>query len=577
MVAKTRWWLLGILALVVAAMVGVAEPVKLRDRRDPETGQVQKPLRRAGPFRIYKPHLGLTLGLDLRGGMHLVLQAQNEGEFRYTFPALQGTLSQDKQDELYTQVVDALSLEKLAAPGQLPQDVKRVVTIDPADQAVVIRTRAGDITEVNRQAKVIEGLLAAKFGDVKEKGDPKLNEISLDSLQSVRTILENRVNASGVAEPVIQMQPNQHRIIVELPGVKDPERAQEMIQKTAVLELRMIPRQYAYDTHRPIEDQVNGRPVYSFTDMQGNTVPASKVVDESPVIVTGRDLKPNSSDVVTAPGRPVAVTFTFQGEARQKFADFTRSHVRYYLGIVLDGQLMMAPIIEEPITTGSGEIKGGFNGTEGMQQAKDLKILLNAGSLPFDLKYVENRTVSPELGADALRMSLIAGSIGMVAVLIFMVAYYRLPGVLADAALIIYCILLLGAIKLVGQVLTLPGILAVIISIGMAVDANIIIFERLKEEIRSGKTLRSAVDAAFKRAWTAILDSNVCSIGTGTVLYVFGTGAVKGFAVALIIGVAVSLFTAVTVTRLFMNIAVEEGLGRNVALFGVSPKELESA
>jgi preprotein translocase subunit SecD len=577
MVAKTRWWLLGILALVVVSVIGVTEPVKLRDRRNPETGQPQKPLRRAGPFRIYKPHFGLTLGLDLRGGMHLVLQAQNEGEFRYTFPALQGTLSQDKQDELYTQVVDALSLEKLAAPGQLPQDVKRVVTIDPADQAVVIRTRAGDMAEVNRQAKIIEGLLAAKFGNVKEKGDPKLNEISLDSLKSVRTILENRVNASGVAEPVIQMQPKQHRIIVELPGVKDPERAQEMIQKTAVLELRMIPRQYAYDTHRPIEDQVNGRPVYSFTDMQGNTVPASKVIDESPVIVTGRDLKPNSSDVVTAPGRPVAVTFTFQGGARQKFADFTRGHVRYYLGIVLDGQLMMAPVIEEPITTGKGEIKGGFNGTEGMQQARDLMILLNAGSLPFDLKYVENRTVSPELGADALRMSLIAGSIGMVAVLIFMVAYYRLPGLLADAALIIYCLLLLGAIKLVGQVLTLPGILAVIISIGMAVDANIIIFERLKEEIRSGKTLRSAVDAAFKRAWTAILDSNVCSIGTGIVLYIFGTGAVKGFAVALIIGVAVSLFTAVTVTRLFMNIAVEEGLGRNVALFGVSPKELERA
>jgi preprotein translocase subunit SecD len=575
MVAKTRWWLLGILALVVVSVIGVTEPVKLRDRRNPETGQPQKPLRRAGPFRIYKPHFGLTLGLDLRGGMHLVLQAQNEGEFRYTFPALQGAVSDEKANEIYTQAVDALPLDKLAAPGQLPQDVKREVTVDTTDKALVIRTRAEDQAEVNRQAGVIKALLAEKFGDVKEKDKPRLAKISAENLRSVKTILERRVNSYGVAEPVIQMQPGQNRIIVELPGVKDPERAKEMIQKTAVLQFRMIPRQYGYDTHRPLVETINGREVTTFTDMQGNSVDTAKVIDESPVIITGRDLRPNST-VTASPGHPVAVTFSFQGKARQVFAQFTRSHVRYYLAIVLDGQLISAPVIDEPIE-GDGIIRGGFNGQDGMARANDLSILLNAGALPYDLRYIQNRTVSPELGADALRMSLIAGSIGMVAVLIFMVAYYRLPGLLADAALIIYCLLLLGAIKLVGQVLTLPGILAVIISIGMAVDANIIIFERLKEEIRSGKTLRSAVDAAFKRAWTAILDSNVCSIGTGIVLYIFGTGAVKGFAVALIIGVAVSLFTAVTVTRLFMNIAVEEGLGRNVALFGVSPKELERA
>ncbi len=575
MVAKTRWWLLGILALVIVAVIGVTEPLKLRDRRDPETGQVQKPLRRAGPIRIYKPHLGLTLGLDLRGGMHLVLQAQNEGEFRYTFPALQGAVSGEKANEIYTQVVDALPLEKLAAPGQLPQDVKREVMVDATDNAVVIRTRADDQVEVNRQAGIIRSLLAAKFGDVKEKDKPQLAKVSAENLRSVKTILDRRVNSYGVAEPVIQMQPGRNRIIVELPGVKDPERAKEMIQKTAVLQFRMIPRQYGFDEHAPRVETINGREVTTFTDMQGNTVDTAKVIDEAPVIVTGRDLRPDS-EVKALPGQPVAVTFSFQGKARQIFADFTRSHVRYYLAIVLDNQLISAPVIKSPIE-GDGVIEGGFGGQEGMARAKDLSILLRAGALPYDLRYVENRTVSPELGADALRLSLIAGMVGMAAVLVFMVAYYRLPGLLADGALIIYCILLLGAIKLVGQVLTLPGILAVIISIGMAVDANIIIFERLKEEIRSGKTLRSAVDAAFKRAWTAILDSNVCSIGTGIVLYAFGTGAVKGFAVALIVGVAVSLFTAVTVTRLFMNIVVEEGLGRNVALFGVSPKELENA
>ncbi len=190
---------------------------------------------------------------------------------------------------------------------------------------------------------------------------------------------------------------------------------------------------------------------------------------------------------------------------------------------------------------------------------------------------IEERTVSAQLGKDALTKSLWAGLIGLGAVMVFMVLYYRLLGGLADVALAIYCILLMGAMKLLGQVLTLPGILAVILSIGMAVDANIIIFERLKEEIRTGKTMRSAVEAAFKRAWAAILDSNVCSIGTGLVLYWFGTGPIKGFAVALVIGVVVSLFTALTVTRLFLKMVIQTNLARNITLFGVAPSEVEGA
>jgi protein-export membrane protein SecD len=223
------------------------------------------------------------------------------------------------------------------------------------------------------------------------------------------------------------------------------------------------------------------------------------------------------------------------------------------------------------------QISGAFDDAEGLEEARRLKILLNAGALPLDLEYIEERTVSAQLGKDALMKSLWAGLIGLGAVMVFMVLYYRLLGGLADIALAIYCILLMGAMKLLGQVLTLPGILAVILSIGMAVDANIIIFERLKEEIRTGKTMRSAVDAAFKRAWAAILDSNVCSIGTGMVLYWFGTGPIKGFAVALVIGVLVSLFTAVTVTRLFLKIVIRTNLARNIALFGVAPSEVEGA
>jgi protein-export membrane protein SecD len=293
-------------------------------------------------------------------------------------------------------------------------------------------------------------------------------------------------------------------------------------------------------------------------------------------VATGRKLEPSYSRVVSVPGQPTAVTFKLKGDAAKAFEDFTRANVRAYLAVILDGQMISCPIIKSTIP-GEGVIEGGFDRVGGLEEARDLSILLNAGALPFDLEYVENRTISPELGEDALHKSLIAGLVGMALVLIFMVAYYRLPGLLADVALVMYCILLMGAIKMVNQVLTLPGILAVIISIGMAVDANIIIFERLKEEIRTGKTLRSAVEAAFKRAWTAILDSNVCSIGTGIVLFYFGTGPIKGFAVALIIGVAVSLFTAVTVTRLFVNMTIDSRAASNPALFGVSPTEVQRA
>jgi protein-export membrane protein SecD len=275
-------------------------------------------------------------------------------------------------------------------------------------------------------------------------------------------------------------------------------------------------------------------------------------------------------------GQPTQVTFELQGDAAKIFEEFTRAHVKHYLAVVLDGRLITAPVVRSTIRR-EGVIEGGFDKPGGLEEARDLSILLNAGALPFDLDYIENRTVSAQLGQDALQKSLYAGLIGLAAVLVFMVFYYRLPGLLADIALIIYVILLMGTIKLVNQVLTLPGILAVILSIGMAVDANIIIFERLKEEIRTGKTMRSAVEAAFKRAWAAILDSNVCSIGTGFVLFYFGTGPIKGFAVALIIGVAVSLFTAVTVTRLFVNLVMNTSLAQNVGLFGVSPREVGEA
>lgn len=562
--ARMRWWLFSVLALVAVSLIGVLEPVKLRDRTNPDTGEPATPLRQIGPFRFYRPHLGITLGLDLRGGTHLVLEAQREGFFEFSTAELTDQLPEEERNELYAEIVGLLPPQEIGTK-------KREVRLQ--GQHIVVRTRAEDEDDVERQGEAIEARLKERFSDL-EVRDEQLVAITRENLLSIEQIIQNRVDAYGVSEPLIQRK-HPNRLIVELPGIKDPEKAKDLIRKTAVLEFRHVPKKYAWGDRKPTISTVRGREVFTFTDPSGNETPTEQVIDESPVIVTGRDLRPNSSRVITQPGFPTAVRFELeQGPGRQEFEKFTRGHVRHYLAIILDGQMISCPIIKSAIP-GEGVIEGGFDQTEGLERARDLSILLNAGALPLELEYVENRTVSAQLGQDALVKSLWAGLIGLAAVLLFMVAYYRLPGLLADAALIVFCILLLGAIRLVNQVLTLPGILAVILSIGMAVDANIIIFERLKEEIRTGKTMRSAVEAAFKRAWAAILDSNVCSIGTGIVIYWFGTGPIKGFAVALIIGVAVSLFTAVTVTRLLVNLVLETGLSRNTALFGVAPSEVE--
>jgi protein-export membrane protein SecD len=565
MQARTRWWLVGVLLLVLASAVGVAEPVKLRDRRDPNTGRALRPLYRMGPFRFYKPHFGITLGLDLRGGSHLVLQAQGRAIYEFTAKRLTEAMSEDERTELFAQVAETLSPEAI---GTTKRDIQL------RSDRIVVETRLLPGTNIKQQSEKMKALLAVQFPDVEAKrAEPQ--EITNENLTSIEAIIDSRVNAYGVTEPVIQRQPPD-RLIVELPGIKDPEKAKQFIRQTAILELRQIPKKYAFgEDRRPEQSTVAGQLEFTFTDPTGKEVPTKQVIDESPVIVTGRDLKPNSR-VVSVAGRPTAVTFELQSDAAQTFETFTRGHVKHYLAIVLDGKMITCPVIRDTIRQ-HGEISGGFDQPGGLEEANELKILLNAGALPFDLEYIESRTVSAQLGQDALMKSLYAGLIGLVLVLVFMAGYYRLPGLLADAALLIYIVLLLGAIKLVGQVLTLPGILAVILSMGMAVDANVIIFERLKEEIRAGKMMRSAVEAAFTRAWTAILDSNVCSMGTGVVLFWFGTGPIKGFAVALIIGVAVSLFTAVTVTRLFMNMIVGISLADNVGLFGVSPRELERA
>ena len=296
----------------------------------------------------------------------------------------------------------------------------------------------------------------------------------------------------------------------------------------------------------------------------GKILTDAEALKSATLVVSGKDLKPDCKPTFDQGHKP-AVSFEMATpQATATFAALTGGHINWYLAIVLDNKIISAPTIKDRID-GAGIITG----SKSMDDAQDFATLLNGGALPTKVNILENRTVSATLGADSISLSLKAGLLGFAAVLIFMIAYYRLPGIMASLALVIYIFLSLAVLKLFGSTLTLPGIAGIIISVGMAVDANVIIFERLKEELRTQKPLETAIDVAFARAWTAILDSNVASLITGFVLYQLGTGTVKGFAITLLIGVLVSMFTAVTVTRLLMKLMIRSSAGHKLAWYGV--------
>lgn len=548
---KVKIWLSGIIALTIICFLVVFQPVKIKPRMNIDTKKPIVPVAELGPIKIYRPIPEITLGLDLRGGIHLVLQLRRPAIFEYEF-AQPIAATEEAKAEVRSKLSSLLPEEKLP---------KR--SFEVSSDRITIRTEANTKQEMGKQRKFIKSVIEKQFGRPSREKEPELMELKGDTLAQVFSIIETRVNKYGVSEAIIQRQPPD-QLIVELPGIKDPEEAMKMIQTTAQLEFRHIPKKYDV-----VGEHKDSREVVTFFDKEGNEVPQERVLDESPVILTGGDLEPKCYvDYSGQTGEPI-VAFSLKPRGSKTFASFTRTHVGEYLAIVLDREVISCPVIKTPITGGSGIIEGGFGGPGGVDRATNLSILLNAGALPVPVEVVENRTVSATLGKDSIVRSLWAGMVGMIAVLIFMVAYYRLPGLLADLALLIYCLIVLAVLWLFHATLTLPGIAGIIISIGMAVDANIIIFERLKEELHAQKTLKSAIEAGFNRAWAAILDSNLCSIITGIVLYWFGTGPIKGFAVTLLIGVTASMFTAVTITRLFMNITANTRAASNLRLFGV--------
>jgi preprotein translocase subunit SecD len=379
------------------------------------------------------------------------------------------------------------------------------------------------------------GLQALLEADV-----PADTPVTSEDLGNAKNILQNRANALGVSEVVMQTA-GDRRIVAEFPGVTNPEEVVAALKQTALLEFVDMGK-------TPVPEGTTIQ-----TDFGVANAPATSSTGETVyhTVMTGAGLQ--TASVTRDKTGQFAISFVLKSDSTKIFGDYTTSHQQQYLAIVLDKRVISAPIIQSPITDGSGQISGKFT----QEAAQTLAVQLRSGALPIPIKVVESRTVGPTLGEESLRKSVLAGLIGLAVVILFMGIYYRLPGLVADMALICYALFTLMLFRLIPVVLTLPGIAGFILSVGMAVDANVLIFERLKEELRGGRNLRQAIDLAWSRAWPSIRDSNTSTLITCFILFVFGNtfgaGFVKGFSITLALGVGVSLFTAIIVTRTFLH------------------------
>jgi preprotein translocase subunit SecD len=472
----------------------------------------------------------INLGLDLQGGMHLVLEVEAE-------KAVEFSMEQRSEDIKHALEDDDIELDRVILNKDT--NVIRVILVDGID------TPGAESVLKNYTALEKKEILRGGLELVYQLRDDEYKYIQENAIQQALEVIRNRINELGLSEPTIQVQGNR-RILVQLPGVKDIKRAMDLIGKTARLEFKLINESMSPETALK-----QGIP-------SGSEILMEQVIDkktnlvtkETPYLVQKRVLL--TGDMLTAAevrydqdfNEPyVAINFNSLGG--KTFYELTKANVKKRLAIILDDHVFSAPVIQEAIAGGRAQITGRFTTNE----AKDLAIALRAGALPAPVTILENRTVGPSLGRDSVEAGVNSIIIGMVAVVVFILIYYRLSGVVAVGALVLNLIMLLGALAYFGASLTLPGIAGIILTVGMAIDANVLVFERIREEIRLGKTVRAAIDAGFAKAFRTIVDANVTTFIAAIVLFQFGTGPIKGFAITLCIGIAASMFTAVFVSR----------------------------
>jgi preprotein translocase subunit SecD len=519
-----KWKVLSILALIVLCLyfiVGLPNfPTSLAALKSNFTQQIK-------------------LGLDLQGGTHLILQVQ-----------VQEAVAQETD-----QTVDRLT-SQMRTKNIRYEEVRRVddthiiVRNIPSDQVSQFRDLVHEQFETNWELSSAPGEPNALLMTLRQGAIARIQETTMT--QSLETI-ERRINALGLTEPTIQLHGRKdNEILVQLPGEGDPTRAKQVIQAGGQLELRLVEDQTPYASESaalaahggvlpPGTEVVHGR---SETRGPANESGENWYVLSRTAVVTGRDLRSATENRNTQLPGQYQVNFVLSGEGARRFGPFTEQNKGRQMAIVLEHKVYSAPVINSRIDD-TGVIEGNFS----QEAAHDLALILRAGALPASIKYLEERTVGPSLGADSIRHGVQASILSLVVVMIFMVFYYRLSGVNAVLALILNLIILLAALAMFGAVLTLPGIAGVILTIGMGVDSNVLVFERIREELRNGKSSSAAVDAGFDKAFLTIIDTHVTTVVSAFFLFIFGTGAIRGFAITLTIGLIANVFTAIFVSK----------------------------
>jgi len=510
-----------VVAVIIAAVIFVLPTVHMRLTATPQP--------------TLWPKKKINLGLDLQGGMHLVLEVETEKAVESTIERLvQELRSQLRTDQIAYADLKQVDGSRIAAQLQGQENIDKFeALLDKEFQDLRIASR-----------KVADDTLDIVL-DLPDEEAARIRKMATE--QALETI-RNRIDQFGVSEPDIRIQ-GEKRILIQLPGVKDTQRAKDLIGRTALLEFKLV------DDAHSVEEAVQGRIfpgselLYEISENR-ETRRTTKVpfLVQKRAALTGAYLTDAVVQIDSQYNEPY-VSITFDKKGARLFERVTAENVNKRLAIVLDNNVYSAPVIQEKIAGGQARITGSFTAEE----ARDLAIVLRAGALPAPVTVIEERTVGPSLGTDSIQKGLVSMIVGLIVVGIFMAAYYRLSGIVANFALLLNILLIAGGLAAFQATLTLPGIAGIILTIGMAVDANVLIFERIREEITIGKTHRAAVDAGFERATLTILDANVTTLIAALVLFQFGTGPVKGFAVTLSLGVIASVFTALILTRLIFD------------------------
>ncbi|MGH9329693.1 MAG: protein translocase subunit SecD [Vicinamibacterales bacterium] len=491
-------------------------------------------------YAFYPPQEKIRLGLDLKGGVHLVLRAQTDDALRLETETTAERLRQQLRERgiavTSVQIVDASSFRVDGVPPAQDAEIRRIAD----DETGAAFTRSSDVGSYSFRLR-----------------DPVIQQLRQEAVRQALQTIEKRVNALGVVEPIVtEYGSSGDQLLVQLPGVTDVQRAKEIIRSTAVLELKIVEDGPAA-TREALLATRNGQlqadmevvPGTSDVSAPGERPETVYYLVRKVAAVRGTDLR-NARPTLDSNNQP-AVGFSLTRDGGRKFATATRENVGRRLAIILDGRVQSAPTINSEINS-EGIIEGTFSN----QEVADLALVLKSGALPVTLTYMEQRTIGPTLGAESIRRGILASVGGLLFVALFMLVYYKLSGVNAIVSVILNLIILLGFMAYLEATMTLPGIAGFVLTIGMGVDSNVLIFERIKEELATGKSVRAAVAAGFDRVFLTILDTHVASLIGAGILFNFGTGPIRGFATTLTFGLLANVFTAVFVSRTVFELAL---------------------